>query len=603
MASKASRNKAKRSQKTSQKTNISKLSKHEKNKGPGKQARARKDGQAKAGSLLLANMKNIVQGTAKTLGEKKKALGAFFTRGAKKASSKKGLPKASPEGPSCYRSMRAASPVKSLGIFLAKLDCLGMTISEALGSGIRLALAFPGRVLLTLLSRRRISVNKRAFGLAASGISLGLLALVAVQSFPNAYVVEMNGNDVALVAEYKDVEDAVQSFLAENSDYYSSIHYTDQVSYRPVRAKKDDLSSADQVAQICERMNFVALGYKMYVDGEEIATLQTMEEGQALIDRIVDSYKPDTKDGQLTISEVRVAETIEYKEMEVDIQEFTDPERFESFLLHGEEVQQTYTVKKNDTLSQIASRFSLSTDDLRAANPRHQEDHSYLQVGEVLNLNLVEKPIHVTAKGTLTREESIPFDTTYTKDSTMWKGQYKTVEQGEAGLRHVEYEVAFENGLETARAEIGQQTIQAPKNKVVANGSKYMTPSRGGGDGEVAWPLRGRITSPYGWRSRGFHTGLDIASSSGSPIYAAGSGRVIGSAWAGNYGRLIKIDHGDGLETRYAHLSSFKVSYGDKVSRGDLIGTVGSTGRSTGPHLHFEVRINGAAKNPINYLD
>ncbi len=128
--------------------------------------------------------------------------------------------------------------------------------------------------------------------------------------------------------------------------------------------------------------------------------------------------------------------------------------------------------------------------------------------------------------------------------------------------------------------------------------------------GELLWPTPSTsyITSKFGYRIhpiygyRKFHTGIDIGAYSGSAIVAANSGTVILSGWNGGYGKCIVVDHGGGITTLYAHCSSLLVGYGQTVSRGQQIARVGSTGNSTGPHLHFEVRLNGAYKNPLNYV-
>ena len=115
-------------------------------------------------------------------------------------------------------------------------------------------------------------------------------------------------------------------------------------------------------------------------------------------------------------------------------------------------------------------------------------------------------------------------------------------------------------------------------------------------------PISGIITSRFGTRRSGTHTGLDIATSAGTPIRAASAGTVIHAGWKGNYGNLVKISHGNGIETWYAHCSKIYVSAGQQVNQGDVISAVGSTGNSTGPHLHLEIRVNGQALNPQNYL-
>jgi murein DD-endopeptidase MepM/ murein hydrolase activator NlpD len=122
------------------------------------------------------------------------------------------------------------------------------------------------------------------------------------------------------------------------------------------------------------------------------------------------------------------------------------------------------------------------------------------------------------------------------------------------------------------------------------------------------WPAHGWVTSPMGYRTdpldggSDFHPGLDIASDRGEPVYATAAGTVTFAGNQGTYGNLIAIDHGYGLETRYGHLMSFSIGKGERVKRGDVIGRVGSTGRSTGNHLHYEVLANGTLLNPLRLL-
>lgn len=122
------------------------------------------------------------------------------------------------------------------------------------------------------------------------------------------------------------------------------------------------------------------------------------------------------------------------------------------------------------------------------------------------------------------------------------------------------------------------------------------------------WPTHGWLSSSMGNRAdpltgeKDFHPGLDISADKGDPVYATADGKVTHAASAGNYGNLVIVEHGYGLETRYGHLSAFKVAHGQKVKRGDLLGLVGSTGRTTGAHLHYEVRANGRILNPLQLL-
>ncbi|MDP9406001.1 MAG: M23 family metallopeptidase, partial [Actinomycetota bacterium] len=124
----------------------------------------------------------------------------------------------------------------------------------------------------------------------------------------------------------------------------------------------------------------------------------------------------------------------------------------------------------------------------------------------------------------------------------------------------------------------------------------------------LLWPADGPKTSDYGWRThpvfgtRRFHAGIDIGAGDGAPIVAVADATVVSAGERGGYGNTVVLDHGDGLATLYAHQSRLAVSAGETVSRGQVIGYVGSTGYSTGPHLHFEVRVNGEARDPMAYF-
>lgn len=124
------------------------------------------------------------------------------------------------------------------------------------------------------------------------------------------------------------------------------------------------------------------------------------------------------------------------------------------------------------------------------------------------------------------------------------------------------------------------------------------TPSSSG----LIWPASGGVTSPFGFRWGRMHEGIDIGAPYGAAIHAAASGSVIYCGWEGGYGNLVVIDHGGNLATAYGHQSSIAVTCGQQVSQGQVIGYVGSTGHSTGPHLHFEVRVNGSPVDPLGYL-
>ncbi|HEX5274661.1 MAG TPA: peptidoglycan DD-metalloendopeptidase family protein [Candidatus Rubrimentiphilum sp.] len=178
----------------------------------------------------------------------------------------------------------------------------------------------------------------------------------------------------------------------------------------------------------------------------------------------------------------------------------------------------------------------------------------------------------------------------------------------DAQRHHVAGQVAEMEGLSQAENDQLVALIREREAQIAAarRAAGITTPETA--PGAIAWPVTGVITSPFGWRrspfgsGAEFHQGLDIGANMGTPVKAAAAGTVISAGWYGGYGNYILIDHGGGMSTGYGHLSRIDVSNGQQVQRGQLIGAVGSTGASTGPHLHFEVRISGKPVDPTAYL-
>jgi murein DD-endopeptidase MepM/ murein hydrolase activator NlpD len=155
------------------------------------------------------------------------------------------------------------------------------------------------------------------------------------------------------------------------------------------------------------------------------------------------------------------------------------------------------------------------------------------------------------------------------------------------------------NALAAVSSQLGAQIAAAQRSSAgFAGSSGTGTPSSHG----LIWPVSGPVTSPFGMRWGRMHEGIDIGVPYGTPIHAAAAGRVIYAGWMSGYGNLVVIDHGNGLATAYGHQSAIAVSNGADVAQGQTIGYVGCTGHCFGPHLHFEVRVNGAPVDPLGYL-
>ena len=199
--------------------------------------------------------------------------------------------------------------------------------------------------------------------------------------------------------------------------------------------------------------------------------------------------------------------------------------------------------------------------------------------------------------------EELPFPIEEVEDSTMYVGETEVRVEGINGQSLVTADVTSLNGEEQGWVIAKTETLTQPTTQVVAVGTMER-PWKS--TGTYAWPVSGTVSSPFGSRTifgtTSFHSGIDICTTYGSPIYAADGGTVTSAKYDGTYGNIIVITHDNGEQTAYAHCSSMLVEAGDHVTQGQNIATVGTSGRATGPHCHFEVRVNGTAVNPIDYL-
>lgn len=266
------------------------------------------------------------------------------------------------------------------------------------------------------------------------------------------------------------------------------------------------------------------------------------------------------------------------------------------------EEEKVYRVEKGDCLSIIAQKNDMKLGDLISLNPDIKKQ-KYLKIGQEVTVTVPEPELSVSYKEKIKFTKPIKRETKKIENNKKYKGSNKVIDYGSDGVMEVTALVTKVNGYEQSREIVGEQVIQEPQDKIIEVGIKPF-PSKGS-TGNFIYPVVGaRISSPFGYRRGRFHHGLDLAISTGTPIRASDGGRVIHAGWKNSiYGYCVEIDHGNGVLTRYGHCSKVLVKQGQKVSQYQEIAKVGNTGRSTGPHVHFEIRFNGVAANPMKYLN
>ncbi len=350
--------------------------------------------------------------------------------------------------------------------------------------------------------------------------------------------------------------------------------------------------------QLSDEIGLVTSAYCLYVNGERIGT--TPYEGA--LDELLKQLQRAASDED-TIS-CKFEEDVEIRQEYVPTDAIMNLGYIAELLYSTKTAEVTYEVKKGDTWSQIAARNNMTSSELLALNPGYNINK--LQIGEVLTLSASVPYLTMTVEKQERYLDDVAYNIEYTDSADLYQGDYKVTSKGEYGKADVMAKTTYVNGEETERTILSSVTLKEPVTEYRLRGTKprptwYPT-------GSFRWPTSGRVTSYFGGRKSpgGIgstnHKGIDIAVPRGTPIYAADGGTVTYSGWMSGYGYLVEINHGNGYVTRYGHNSSLTVSVGQHVYKGQQVARAGSTGNSTGNHCHFEVRYNGVAKNPLNYL-
>jgi len=413
-------------------------------------------------------------------------------------------------------------------------------------------------------------------------------------------VVTCDGQILGLVKD-KTLVDQIVARLAEEEAFKIGAEVKIHSKISLERAKGNEngtVLTGDELGEALKKIVvFFAKGFVISVEGKDVVALASEEEARRVLEDLRSSYVENiVEEGHATVEEVLIKERIEIVQKEVPTAIFRKKDEAARVLTRGTDKILNYVVQRGDSLWTIAMANHLTVDDLRRANPQVKGD--LIREGENLNLVVPDPYVTLTSRETVTYQVPIPFSVKVTYDDSMWPWQEKVIQYGKSGSKEITETIVRENGKEVSRTRVQERIISYPVVEEIVRGTKQVPAM---GSGKLVWPVKGTVTSYFGWRWGSFHQGVDIGADRGAPILAADSGMVSFAGWNGGYGYLVKISHGGGMETWYAHLSKMAVSVGDEVERGQVIGYVGSTGNSTGPHLHFEVHVDGVAKNPLDF--
>lgn len=432
------------------------------------------------------------------------------------------------------------------------------------------------------------------------------------------YHVYVDGQSIGTVSNPAILSDYIKETYERIREEHPDVHMvleTGEVTYEAERAFKAQSDDEAALAQLDTMMSSHAVGVEVVVDGEWIGIVKDQETADQILQQIKDQYVPGKSSdnsvmvlgagdegakgskAQEEMESIDFVEEVTTAQITTDPERIMDPDEVMAKLQEGQVQGMTYTIQKGDTIYGLAQKLGFTEEYIYAKNPEVKD--SVLQIGQELNLTEIVPKLSVETILTRVEDHAVHYETIYKTDATLKLGRQVVEREGKQGKKRVTFRITQVNGEDKLAEVIGETIIVEPVPAIIRKGTKVIP---GEGTGKFAWPVVGaKITSGYGKRWGTIHKGVDLVSKNRN-ILASDNGKVTFAGVKSGYGNCVIIDHNNGFQTLYAHLSTISVKKGTTVEKGEKIGVMGSTGNSTGVHLHFEIIKSGTAQNPMTYL-
>ena len=397
---------------------------------------------------------------------------------------------------------------------------------------------------------------------ASTALVLSMLAIVvlfgssAASLSSSAYAVSVDGEQVAVLVSQQEADEAVEMALAQEQEKWAdnqelNLDYDNVLKIETLdNVGENGYNSVPEAADLLvQELSFTAQCVELFVEDQSVCYLASADQAIQAVNSVKARFGTVDEDGVSAV----------YSEQQISFTETTAP------------------LEQVITAAEAAALLTAEGED-----------------GPLMDV-VVERTSH--------QVEALPYSTVRVDDDTMARGEEKVVTAGVDGTQEVTYIQTERNGQIVSQEAVGAEVLTPAVDEVINVGTMLMY--NGTLVGDLCWPLQngvGIISSRFGWRDRGWHSGVDVAWNIYTPIVAAEAGTVTFTSTLGGYGNLVIIDHGNGLTTYYAHCDEFYVSVGDHVDRGQVIADIGMTGTTTGPHVHFEIRVNDNAIDPAPYI-
>lgn len=422
------------------------------------------------------------------------------------------------------------------------------------------------------------------------------------QSLEYGLALKSGDKVLAYVQDENTYTEAEQIVRSRTSDEVTNIdNVVPQYAIVPVSSLK--LTEPEDLANIILANSGTSIyeGYGLYIDDKFVGST---DEPDGFLG-VLNEYREQYRDEGDTEAKLQFVQKITLTDGIFPTSSIMATSEFKNMINTEIEGEKYYTVEAGDAPSTISDEFGISTRELYNMNPGLEGNP--IHVGEQLVVSRSVSLLNVTNTRREVYTEEIPFGTNYTYSDKYYTTYSKVTKAGVPGEQLVTALVTYEDGVVVGRQVLTTEVLKDPVPREITKGTKNVINVIGGNSAGTKkgfiWPTIGGYVSCRIWGYKG-HTGMDIAGcGKGSNIYAAAAGTVVTVKWGSTgYGNHIIINHGDGVQTLYAHLNDIYVAKNQYVNQGDVIGAMGRTGNATGVHLHFEIRINGQYIDPGLYI-
>ena len=522
---------------------------------------------------------------------------------------------------------RTARFLRPVGRFLSRVwqatggRWIGKLLREM--RSVREGFSIAGKRLKTAKEKGALPVVKESFSVAGKGVIrhrniwctfLNIAAPVAAicvllatvrywNSLEFGLNLTYNGEMIGTIENEKVFEQATE--MVSQRMVHDASEQNESVSMTPVFSLTVSDSESYTVADaVCNKIieqsdGIIEEATGLYIDGELIGAVKSSADLSHILEEILDEAKGDDEDATAVF-----AQTVDSVTGLFPTSTVISSQEMESELTATSQKAVTYVVQEGDTAFDIAQKNNMSLEELDSLNAGVAD--GMIHIGDVLTLQTAVSRLEVQIVKTETYQEALPYKTITQTDDSQYTDYSQVITEGSEGVQECVDRVTYVNGVEVSRENVSTTVLTPAVDRVVVTGTKERPKNSGIGTGNFIWPCPSLhvITTYYEYRWGSFHAALDISGGSayGKPIVASDSGTVTAAGYSGSYGYRVIINHGNGMQTLYAHCSELLVSVGQKVNQGETIALVGSTGNSTGAHCHFEIYVNGSRVDPLPYV-